>query len=86
MVNVNAELRIPLFGALGTVLFQDFGWLSNNTQSVIAGGTLLAGTGFGIRYLTPIGPLRFDIGWKWSCHGGCFKNSYAWYLSLGHMF
>jgi len=86
MVNVNAELRIPIFGSVGAVLFQDLGWLSDNKQSVVHGGRLLAGTGFGIRYLTPIGPLRFDIGWKWTRHDGCFQHRYSWYLSLGQMF
>jgi len=85
MMNVTGEIRFPLFGALQGVIFQDLGMLSDNAESTVQGGTLLAATGIGLRYNTPIGPLSFDIGWKWSRHG-CFDRSYAWYLTLGNVF
>jgi len=45
-------------------VFQDLGALIQDsiTDSM---DNILAGSGFGIRYQTPIGPLRFDIAWKW---------------------
>jgi outer membrane protein assembly factor BamA len=84
MINGNIELRIPLYKSFGCVLFQDIGVLS---QSGLSGfvGKWAPTSGFGLRYNTPIGALRFDIGWKWK------KNfpkdtSHAWYLTLGQVF
>ena len=87
MLNINCETRIPLFSPqIQGVIFQDFGYLikdkiiDDKSQS-----SFLASSGCGLRYLTPIGPLRFDIGWKW------FKSypkepRHAWVLTFGHAF
>ncbi len=87
MLNANFELRIPInkqvvWGAL----FQDFGILIEDVVAQGIGSSKpLAATGFGVRYMTPVGPLRFDIGWKW------YKDrpedpSYAWFLTFGNAF
>ena len=87
MLNANFELRIPVnkqvvWGAL----FQDFGILIEDVVAQGIGSSKpLAATGFGVRYMTPVGPLRFDIGWKW------YKDrpeapSYAWFLTFGNAF
>ncbi len=65
MVNGNIELRIPVHGALDGVLFQDLGMLSSDNFATFKARDVLAGTGFGVRLKTPIGPLRFDVGFKW---------------------
>ena len=64
MINGNLELRYTLYKALGITLFQDIGILS---QEGIEGlkKRWYPGSGFGIRYKTPIGSIRFDTGWKW---------------------
>ena len=85
MLNASFELRMPLYAGLKGVIFQDFGTLTHNNFSDIQPRKVLAGTGFGLLYNTPIGPLRFDIGWKWACPRP-FKQSYAWFLSLGQLF
>ena len=85
MVNANVELRIPVYGDIGVVVFQDLGALSHSGLKGIGKHGLLAGTGFGLRYNTPIGPLRFDIGWKWSTSKP-FDRSYAWFLTFGNAF
>lgn len=85
MVNANFELRIPIYGEFGAVVFQDLGALSNSGIKGIGKHGILAGTGFGLRYNTPIGPLRFDIGWKWSTDKP-FDRSYAWFLTFGNAF
>lgn len=84
MVNANLELRFPLYKFLSGVLFQDIGALS---QTGFAGfrGKWFPSTGFGFRYKTPIGPIRFDIGFKWK-HLLLGDTSYAWYLTLGEVF
>ncbi|TET36171.1 hypothetical protein E3J61_01225 [Candidatus Dependentiae bacterium] len=85
MVNVNAELRIPLFKNAGFVLFQDVGALSSDQFADFKLKHVAAGTGFGARYLTPIGPLRFDVAWKWKKQAPN-EHSYNWFLTFGHAF
>lgn len=84
MLNGNLELRFPLFKSFKGVVFQDIGVLSQTGFSGFK-GCWYPGTGFGFRYKTPIGPLRFDIGWKWKKRlpGDC---PYAWYLTIGEAF
>lgn len=85
MVNMNVELRVPVTKKIDWVLFQDFGVLVEDIQSLSHGNNNLAATGLGIRYQTSIGPLRFDIGWKWRKP---FPEDagYAWFLTFGHAF
>jgi outer membrane protein insertion porin family len=86
MVNFNFELRMPLKkNILYGVVFQDFGVLVEDPDSLFKPKKPLAATGFGFRYVTPIGPLRFDIGWKWHKETA-EESSYAWYLTFGHAF
>ena len=84
MINGNAELRFPLFNKLGGVLFQDIGILS---QSGLAGfkDKWYPSSGFGLRYKTPIGAIRFDLGWKWQSRLAG-DTPYAWVLTLGEAF
>lgn len=84
MFNLNLEARFPLFGALDGVVFQDFGILSKRWVADVT-EKWYPTTGFGLRYNTPIGALRFDIGWKWNLVIPQ-ESSYAWYLTLGHAF
>ncbi len=85
MMNVNAELRIPTFKNAWIVLFQDVGVLSSDQFADFRQEHVVAGTGFGVRYLTPIGPLRFDIAWKWHKHIP-EEHSYNWFLTFGQAF
>lgn len=85
MLNGNLEFRISFFGDVMFVLFQDVGALIEKEFSEVKGGRLLAASGFGFRYFTPIGPLRFDLGFKW--HRDDPRESLvAWFLTLGHAF
>lgn len=85
MVNANFEVRFPIMWGLQGVVFQDVGALSHSHKGEVEQKGILAGTGFGFLYNTPIGALRFDIGWKWSCQKP-FDRSYAWYVTLGQIF
>ena len=85
MVNFNAEIRIPLFKNAAFVIFQDVGALSSDQFADFKLEHVAAGTGFGVRYLTPIGPLRFDVAWKWSKQVPD-EHSYNWFLTFGHAF
>jgi len=85
MMNLNAELRIPTFNNSGAVIFQDLGILIGDSFQDFKNRKLLAASGFGLRYKTPIGPLRFDVAWKWHTTNP-WELNYAWFLSLGHAF
>ncbi len=85
MVNINAEVRFPLYKRLSGVVFTDMGVLSQNSFADIAAHKWLGATGFGLRIATPLGPIRFDIGWKWRKRVPQDK-SYAWFLTLGQAF
>jgi outer membrane protein assembly factor BamA len=59
----SAELRVPLHGALSGVIFTDGGqvtetaWDDNMFH-------LRMDVGLGVRYLTPVGPIRADFGYQ----------------------
>lgn len=84
MLNGNFEIRFPIYKSFGGVFFQDVGTLS---QSGFLGFTKkwYPTSGCGLRYQTPIGALRFDIGWKWK-KSLPEDSSYTWYLTLGQAF
>lgn len=85
LVNLNLELRFPLYNRLGGVVFGDIGALSSNHLTEIRACDMLSGIGFGLRYNTPIGPLRFDFAWRGHKRDGVGRP-YAWFLSFGNAF
>ena len=85
MLNGNIELRFPIAKKIGCVLFQDFGALSGDNFADFKPHNILGATGFGARFFTPLGPLRFDIGWKWK-RQQLVERAYAWFLTFGQAF
>jgi outer membrane protein assembly factor BamA len=85
MLNLNAELRFPIYKFISGAVFQDLGALSNTMFADIRAKDILAGTGFGVRLNTPIGPLRFDIAWKWRRESKAVSG-YSWFLTFGNAF
>jgi len=55
------ELRTPVYGAFGGVVFFDVGEVRRREASWTL-GDLQFGAGLGVRYATPVGPLRVDLG------------------------
>ena len=85
MLNINTELRFPLYKMLSGVIFTDMGILTQDKIADIAANRWLGASGFGLRFGSPFGPIRFDIGWKW--HKRDPKDrSYAFFLTFGHAF
>ena len=63
MLVLNSEIRFPLWGNLGAVAFLDAGNVFDRVASLDL-GRIRGGAGFGIRYRSPIGPIRVDLGFK----------------------
>ena len=59
----STELRFPLFGPLRGAVFVDTGDVSPYQLSLRWNHPHLS-TGLGLRYTTPIGPVRFDVGYR----------------------
>ncbi|TRW98807.1 outer membrane protein assembly factor [Paracoccus sp. M683] len=82
LANATAELRYQVRERIGLVAFADFGqvWTEGSFQGDSGNH---AGAGVGVRYKTPIGPLRFDIAGPVSGETG---NGVQVYLGLGQAF
>jgi outer membrane protein insertion porin family/translocation and assembly module TamA len=59
----SSEVRFPLFGKLSGVLFLDAGNVWRDSWDFRA-GDLLYDAGPGLRYQTPIGPVRLDVAYQ----------------------
>ena len=90
LVIFNAELRFPVWQAhsLGGAVFIDTG----NVFAKVSGidlGDLRSGVGFGIRWKSPVGPLRLDFAWKLrpiTYGNGTRESGFAWYITIGQAF
>ncbi len=88
VVIVNAELRVPFTRSIGGVTFLDAGNVFARASDFDP-GELRGGAGFGLRYQSPIGPVRFDLGFKLSRRtfaDGSRESPMQWYIGIGHAF
>jgi outer membrane protein assembly complex protein YaeT len=83
LVIFNAELRVPVTGGLGVVGFVDTGNVFVH-PSTIELPEMRSAVGGGIRYKSPIGPLRIDYGVKVKPLPG--ESRTAWFVSFGQAF
>jgi translocation and assembly module TamA len=79
---VGVELRQRLWGSFGAAVFADAAQVS--LGSAPFEGTLREGVGTGLRYYTPIGPIRVDIAVPLNKPPG--GDSFELYLGLGQAF
>ena len=56
----SAELRLPIYGPVSGVVFGDTGMFWDTAFRIDA---LRSGYGFGLRAVTPLGPVRLDLAW-----------------------
>ena len=63
MFESSAEVRAPIWGNLSAVVFADAGNVWNNAWAFDF-GDMRYDVGPGLRYLTPIGPIRVDLGYQ----------------------
>ena len=78
------ELRFPLVGELGGVLFVDAGNAYENYYDYSQ--TLRFTSGAGLRYETPLGPIRLDFGYILNPPAEYEYSNYQVYLSVGQAF
>jgi outer membrane protein insertion porin family len=60
---LNGELRVPVWRDLGAAFFVDGGNVFAHVTEFDF-GELRGSAGFGIRYRSPLGPIRLDLGFK----------------------
>ena len=85
---LNGEVRVALWKDLGVVGFVDAGNVYSSVNNVSL-GDLRAGTGFGLRYNSPVGPFRFDFGFKLGTlrtYGPVKEDRFALHISIGQAF
>lgn len=76
----SAEYRFPIFGSLQGAAFVDVGQVWRNIETIDL-GQVRYGAGTGLRYLTPLGPIRFDIGWNLDREP--WEEPFATFLTIG---
>jgi outer membrane protein insertion porin family len=84
----NAELRVPVRGGLGAVGFLDAGNVFARATDINL-GELRSAVGVGIRYQSPVGPIRVDVGFKTNRRDivpGVPEKLAVWHISLGQAF
>jgi outer membrane protein insertion porin family len=79
---LNLEYRFPIFGSVGGAIFADAGNVF--ADDTIKFDQLQYGVGGGIRYLSPVGPLRIDIGWPMSRR--IYDRTFSYSVTLGFPF
>jgi outer membrane translocation and assembly module TamA len=84
MAEASVELRFPLWGDLGGVAFVDAGNAWENISTEI--GALRFTGGGGLRYQTPVGPIRLDLGYQLNPPDHSPLSRYEVYLSVGQAF
>jgi outer membrane protein assembly factor BamA len=83
MLLLNAEYRFPIFGKMvGGAVFADIGNVF--ATSGIDFGDLRYGAGVGVRYLSPVGPLRLDVAMPFQRRW--YEDRIQYFLSLGYAF
>jgi outer membrane protein assembly complex protein YaeT len=88
VVILNGELRVPVVGGFGLVGFFDTGNVFARTADFDI-TELRSTSGFGIRYRSPVGPIRIDIGFKLGRRElvpGTLESRFAVHISLGQAF
>jgi outer membrane protein assembly complex protein YaeT len=91
MLEGSSELRLPLAGKFGAAAFIDFGNVWRESRNIDFGDLRYA-VGPGLRYQTPIGPARLDVGYQLNpiegllINGAPQKRRFRIHFSIGQAF
>jgi outer membrane protein insertion porin family len=80
---LNLEWRFPIWRWLGGVVFADTGTVAPEVEALSL-ADLHTGVGGGLRITTPIGPIRFDVGY--GLRRTEEEKRLHFYLTIGHAF
>jgi outer membrane protein insertion porin family/translocation and assembly module TamA len=62
LIEANIEYRFPIWKRIGGAVFIDGAYVGEGSASEIFKGTGAITPGFGLRYQSPVGPIRIDLG------------------------
>ena len=79
----SAELRHPIWDGIAGAVFLDFGQVTTRRFDIPVDDLKFA-TGFGLSYVTPVGPLRLDVGFPFERPPG--DAGWQVYFSIGQFF
>jgi outer membrane translocation and assembly module TamA len=85
VIVLNAELRVPVWRDLGIAAFMDGGNVFRRAADISL-DDIRGAAGIGLRYRSPIGPLRLDLGFKLDRRvlpNGQLERPRALHISLG---
>ena len=88
VIVLNSELRVPVWHDIGVVGFVDAGNVFDRVSNFDF-GEIRPTTGFGLRYKSPIGPIRVDLGFKLdrqTLPDGSLERLTEVHISLGQAF
>jgi len=80
---MNGELRLSLWRDFGAAFFLDAGNVYDRVAEISL-GEMRGSAGFGFRYKSPIGPIRFDVGFKVDRRVN--ESPRAFHFSIGQAF
>lgn len=85
------EARIPINGPLGAVAFMEAGNVNDTPSFTFDKKDTLYGWGVGVRYLSPVGPIRIDVAFPLKRRRDALKRTYRdapfqLYFSIGQAF
>lgn len=79
----NAELSVPVADGIRIAGFFDIGSLTNS-YGAISAAQIRESAGVGLRYITPVGPLRADYAFKLNKNRG--ESTGRFHFTFGHIF
>ncbi len=84
---MNGELRVPVTTNLGTAFFLDGGQVFERVTN-FGLADLRGSAGFGVRYRSPLGPIRLDLGFKLDRRevAGRLERARGFHFSFGQAF
>lgn len=82
MLNMSMEIRFPIYSKVDAAVFFDSGYVSDKLSDNYT-EFMNSSVGLGLRFITPIGPIRLDYGYP--VYGNGQRNKWP-HIAFGHAF